>query len=156
MAPPSLPTPQERLAISRRAMVKHMTRDKRAAQNIYAQEAHDVEETALHHNAVDGTWRVVKHAVRTWWHHHPVSVALDIARPVLSQYAREHPVKLVGMAAALGVATVLLRPWRLVSMGSVIAATFKPPQLPSFLLSMLSPNTDNDFNSADTDTRRPP
>ncbi len=155
MATP-MPTPQERLAISRKAMVRHMTRDKRAAQDAYAEEAHDVEDAARHHSAADGTWRVVKHAMRTWWHHHPVNVALDIARPVLGQYAREHPMKLVGIAAGVGVATVLLRPWRLVSVGSVVAATLKSPQLPNFFLSMLSPNIDNDFNSTDPDTRRPP
>ncbi len=170
MAPLPNPTPQERLATSRKAMVRHMTRYKRGAQNTYAEDANNAEDTAAHHSTADGTWRILKHAVRTWWHHHPVNVAMEIARPVLNQYAREHPVKLVGIAAGIGVATVLLRPWRLVSLGTVVAAALKPPQLPNFLLSMLSPHLsgdpsdsrsgnerdrDNDFSNTDTDTRPP-
>lgn len=163
MASSRNPTPQERLATSRKAMVRHMTRDKRGAQNnTHTEEANSFEDAAIHHSAADGTWRILKHAARTWWHHHPVNVAMEIARPVLNQYAREHPVKLVGIAAGIGVATVFLRPWRLVSLGTVVAATLKSPQLPNFLLSMLSPNlgsdpgysrSDDDFNNTDT---RPP
>jgi hypothetical protein len=139
-------SPQERLAISRKAMVKHMTRDKRAAQPTYAPETDDFENdaAAAQYSTASATWHIVQHAARTWWQHHPVNLALGIARPVLSQFAQEHPVKLVGIAAGVGVATVLLRPWRLVSLGTVLATALKTPQLPDFVLAMLSPDAGRD------------
>jgi len=144
MATSSSATPQERLATSREAMVRHMMRDKRATQSFDVNKTNDVEDSATHHTTATGKWYIVKHAARTWWHHHPLNLAMEITRPVLNHYAREHPVKLVGIAAGIGVVTVLLKPWRLVSLGTVVAATLKSPQLPNFFRSMLSSHLDRD------------
>jgi hypothetical protein len=136
------PTPQERLANSRKAIVRHMSRDKLS---------HDEPEHSARHGEEDpsyaggGSWSFIKHALGAWWQHHPVSAALNLVRPVLGQYAREKPLQLLGIAAVAGAAAVAFKPWRLVSLGSVLLATLKSSEISGALLSMLSrPAQDNE------------
>ena len=130
------PTPLERLANSRKAIVRHMSRD---------QLAHDEEASAGETGAEDparfgdgGTWSILKHVLGGWWRHHPVSVAFNLVRPVIGKYAEEKPLQLLGLAAVAGAAAVVLRPWRLVSLGGVLVAALKSSELSGALLSMLS------------------
>lgn len=135
------PTPVERLANSRKAIVRHMSRD---------QLAHDEEANVGDSDAEDqarfgdgGTWGILKHAVGSWWRHHPVSVAFHLARPAIGKYAEEKPLQLLGLAAVAGAAAVVLRPWRLVSLGGVLVAALKSSELSGALLSMLSSTPQN-------------
>ncbi|WP_431095243.1 hypothetical protein [Polaromonas aquatica] len=130
------PTPVERLANSRKAIVRHMSRD---------QLAHDEEAGAGESEAEDpanfgdgGTWGILKHVVGSWWQHHPVSIAFHLARPAIGKYAEEKPLQLLGLAAAAGAAAVVLKPWRLVSLGGVLVAALKSSELSGALFSMLS------------------
>jgi hypothetical protein len=84
-----------------------------------------------------GAWQVFTQAVTAWWQHHPVQVAVDIGRPFLNSYARDKPVQLLGIAAGVGAAMVLIKPWRLVSMTGLAVAALKSTRLSSTLLSML-------------------
>jgi hypothetical protein len=63
---------------------------------------------------------------------------LGLAKPTLKRYAEEKPLQLLGIAAAAGAAAVVLRPWRLVSLGGVLLATLKSSELSGALASMLS------------------
>lgn len=137
-------TPQERLAISRNAIVRHMSRDEPSGHDSAGQ---TLGASAQADSKVDGSWRLIQRAVRAWWQHHPANVALDVARPVVAEYAREHPVKLLGIAAGIGAATVLLKPWRLVSLGGVLLATMKSPDLSGIVLSMLSAHSQDSHDS---------
>ncbi|MDP2255661.1 MAG: hypothetical protein Q8K05_06320 [Polaromonas sp.] len=128
------PTPQERLANSRKAILRHMTRDR---QSLEDQVGHDANELTQSRAASGGKWRVFKHAMRAWWQHHPVNVALDMAKPVIGRYAEEQPFKLLAIAAGVGAATVVLRPWRLVSLGGLLLATLKSSELSNVVLSVL-------------------
>jgi hypothetical protein len=130
------PTPQERLASSRKAIVRHMSRDSMDEQDDDDHGAQDGENDSG--NFEGGAWGILKHALGAWWHHHPVSVAFGLARPTLKHYAEEKPLQLLGIAAAAGAAAVVLRPWRLVSIGSLLIATLKSSELSGALLSMLS------------------
>ena len=132
------PTPQERLASSRKAIVRHMSRDAHPhdGHDEGSGDRHDTEGDAG--NFEGGTWGILKHALGAWWHHHPVSVAFGLAKPALKRYAEENPLQLLGIAAAAGAAAVVLRPWRLVSIGSVLLATLKSSELSGALVSMLS------------------
>ena len=132
------PTPQERLAASRQALVRHMTRDGQSSQSADRRNEHPFDETDETRASARGTWAVAKGAMRTWWRHHPGSAAFDLARPMIGKFAQEQPFKLLGIAAGIGAAAVVLRPWRLVSLGGVLLATLKASQLSSVLLSMLS------------------
>lgn len=130
------PTPQERLAASRQAIVRHMTRDSQSSDSRNEREFDEADDAARTH--AKGTWAVVRGAMRSWWRHHPASAAFDLARPVIDKLAQEQPFKLLGIAAGVGVAAVVLRPWRLVSLGGIALATLKSSQLSGVLLSMLS------------------
>ncbi|AYQ28453.1 MULTISPECIES: hypothetical protein [unclassified Polaromonas] len=130
------PTPQERLASSRKAIVRHMSRDAHDEHDEEAGAGQDGENGSGHFEG--GTWGILKHALGAWWHHHPVSVAFGLAKPTLQHYAEEKPLQLLGIAAAAGAATVLIRPWRLVSVGSLLLAAFKSSEISGALLSMLS------------------
>ncbi|SFU63346.1 hypothetical protein SAMN05216350_103260 [Polaromonas sp. YR568] len=132
------PTPQERLANSRKAIVRHMSRDAQRDddQDDGAGSGHGAE--GEQGNSEGGAWGILKHALGAWWHHHPVSVAFGLAKPTLKHYAEEKPLQLLGIAAAAGAAAVVLRPWRLVSIGSLLIATLKSSELSGALLSMLS------------------
>jgi hypothetical protein len=132
------PTPQQRLANSRKAIVRHMSREAHShdEQDDGARVGRDEENEPG--NFSGGTWGILKHALGTWWNHHPVSVAFGLAKPTLKHYAEEKPLQLLGIAAAAGAAAVMLRPWRLVSIGSVLLATFKSSELSGALLSMLA------------------
>ncbi len=133
------PSPQERLANSRKAIVRHMSRDAHShdRHDEDGDDRHDAEGDAGG-NLEGGTWSLLKHALGAWWHHHPVSVALGLARPALKHYAEEKPLQLLAIAAAAGAAAVVLRPWRLVSIGSVLLATLKSSELSGALASLLS------------------
>jgi hypothetical protein len=67
-----------------------------------------------------------------------VSAAFNLAQPVLGNYAREKPFQLLGIAAVAGAAAVAFKPWRLVSLGSVLLAALKSSEISGALLSMLS------------------
>jgi len=87
-----------------------------------------------------GWFAVARHSVRAWWEFHPVRVVGVIAEPVLAQYARQRPLKLVGIAAGIGAAVVVVRPWRMVSLGGLAVAALKSSQVSNFALSFLSKN----------------
>jgi len=90
--------------------------------------------------AGSGWFAVARHSVRAWWEFHPVRVVGVIAEPVLAQYARKRPLKLVGIAAGIGAVVVVTRPWRLVSLGGLAVAALKSSQVSNFALSFLSKN----------------
>ncbi|MDM0032263.1 hypothetical protein QTI33_08995 [Variovorax sp. J22P271] len=63
--------------------------------------------------------------VSRWWRRHPVSSALELLEPGLERYARRNPARLVGYGAGFGSLLVVLRPWRLLSLGAAVALVFK-------------------------------
>jgi hypothetical protein len=141
-------TPQERLAQSRRAIVRHLRKDDRGFR------AEDgAEESSEDGRAGDGSaaasrfprmqstwWPLLARAGRTWWRHHPAHLATDIATPVLKAYAREKPLQLVGLAAGLGAAAMLIRPWRRVSFTRMVTGVLGSAELSGAVLSVLNSN----------------
>lgn len=148
-------TPQQRLAISRKAIVRHMQRhdrDERDDQGTidnqgktgnfgFADENEDDIRDGNH-----GHWALIKRALKSWWHHHPASIAIDVAKPLIGRYAQEHPIQLVSIAAGVGVAAVMFKPWRLVSVGGIVLAAMKSSDLTGIVLSMLSPSNQTSAN----------
>lgn len=78
------------------------------------------------------------HAVRTWWRYHPAHMAVDMATPMLSSYARRKPMQYLGIAAAAGAVFVLVRPWKLISVTGLAVAVLKSSQVSAMLMSALS------------------
>lgn len=135
MAPLIELTPQERLAISRKAILRHMNRHNREVENL---DDDDFEGSQKPRPNSHGTLGILQHAVRVWWHRNPASAAVELASPLLNDYARAHPFKLIGLSAGVGAAVVVIRPWRMVSIGALLAATVKSSGISSALISMLS------------------
>lgn len=136
MASPTELTPQERLAISRKAILKHMNRHHQEIENKdYEAGVDDIDASR---SSSQGTLGIIKHAASVWWHRHPANAAAELARPLLSDYARVHPFKLLGVSVAVGAAAVVIRPWRMVSFGSLLVAAVKSSGLTNTLISMIS------------------
>ncbi|WP_341907161.1 hypothetical protein [Polaromonas sp. YR568] len=161
--PPSLlpnatpDNPVLRLAQSRHALVRHMNGEPSARsadqQRSAGEHAADSDGTGdLDGNSIFST---VSHALSMWWRHHPYNAAVDLARPVVQGYARQHPVKLLGIAAAAGAAVVIIKPWRLVSIGGLLLATVKSSGLSSVVMSLVSRRPSHTPSSTDTPLHDP-
>ena len=139
-------SPQERLAISRNALVQHMCRHQRSEEKELALTPDGSEPPAIARaptstptptptpTPVGQTWQLLKYAVRHWWYRHPASTVAELAQPLLHDYALAHPFKLLLISAGVGAATVALRPWRMLSIGALLTA-LKSSGLPRALLS---------------------
>lgn len=128
-------TPQQKLAVSRKALLRLMTRDERA-------EAGGPDAGADQPGAAPvkegSAFSAMSYAIQTWWRYHPAHALFDVGRPLFDRYAARRPLQVIGIAAAVGAAAVLVRPWRLVSIGGLLVAAFKSASAPGVLLSMLS------------------
>lgn len=103
--------------------------------------------TRKRRRASTGSWMErARDAFDSWWRYHPAHMAVDIARPTLSSYARRKPVQYLGIAAAAGAVVFLLRPWKLISVTGVLVALVKSPQMAGLVMSALSTgkNPDDD------------
>ena len=124
--------------LSRRAIVKHMNRHHRHHRDHALEMGYEPDDADDSGSSQRGALGAMKHAIRAWWHRHPASSAVELARPILGDYARVHPFKLLGAAAGIGAAAVLVRPWRMISVGGLLLATIKSSGLSSVLLSLLT------------------
>jgi len=117
-------TPQQRLAASRRAIVQSMNRDRQehmnddmatdsqAGSGLGGQESfesaeHSTRSARTHSSGLNGLWRIARRATSTWWRSHPAHLAVDVVHPMFEKYAQDHPLKLVGAAAAVGAVMVI-------------------------------------------------
>lgn len=136
-------TPQQRLALSRRALVRELNGGDEPghAPQRYAT-AHEPEGDLeyAHHDTLDAptheprsrgrlgnnVWLSMgRSVVERWWRRHPAHAVGQLARPLLENYARKQPAKLMAAAAATGAVLVLVKPWRLLSVTAVLAAVLK-------------------------------
>jgi len=141
------PTPQERLAISRKAIVRHMSRHHRDTEERFDEDLDkDNANGSVMSSEHSGLGRI-KHAARMWWHRHPASAAVELASPLLSEYARAHPLKLLGISVAAGAALVVVRPWRMISASTLLVAAVKSSGLSNTLFTMLSSFTRTSGNT---------
>ena len=131
-------TPQERLALSRRALVRHLNgqddepRDSSRGRRYTAPEDHPgmyatdgAEQEASPRGSRHRWTSMARSMTERWWRRHPAHAMGQLARPLLEHYARKEPAKLMAIAAATGAAIVLIKPWRLLSFTAVLAAVLK-------------------------------
>ena len=131
----------DKLAQSRLAIVEYLQRRERRHDGGGQERGAPADEAAQadgNEPRERGWLSTLKHGLKTWWRYHPAHMALEVATPVLQTYAREKPVQVLGAAAAAGAALVLLRPWRLISVTTVLVALVKSSQLSSVVLSAMS------------------
>lgn len=132
------PTPQDRLAASRQAILRLMNARREpypgAREPSLLDDASDTPDAEPAYSA----WQTLQRALRVWWHNHPAQLALELGRPVLDKYAEEKPLQLLGVSAAAGAAIVFLKPWRLVSVTGLALAAIKHSNVSGFLLSLVT------------------
>lgn len=132
------PCPQDRVKASRNAILQYMLEGEPtlpSGRRHSVENASDVDDSPL---AGSSRWQYYMSALQVWWQRHPAQYAIALARPSLNRYADEQPFKLVGTAAIVGAAVVLLKPWRLISVTGLLLATLKSSQVSGLILSLLS------------------
>jgi len=132
-------TPQQRLAISRRALVSQLQGDR---PRVALDEPRALEHRPRRDGALNQfAWgAVARNVARRWWRRHPANAVGQIARPLLDRYAREEPVKLMAAAAATGALVVLVKPWRLLSVTAVLAAALKTSDVADLVNTLMQKN----------------
>lgn len=133
----------DKLARSRQAIVEHIARRQR--RHDPREEPPEGYDDPLAAFAPDeepyegggGWFGRIQHAVRTWWRYHPAHMAVELATPVMRNYARRKPVQLLAISAA-GAALTFARPWRLISVTTLVVAVLKSSQLSHLLMAAMS------------------
>lgn len=127
-------TPQQRLAVSRRALLHHLQ----------GRDANGLPDPKHHRPAAASgllsamPWgTMARNVVGRWWSRHPANAVGQLARPILQRYADEQPVKLMAGAAAVGALLVLVKPWRLLSAGALAAALLKTSNVAGMVTSLM-------------------
>ena len=77
-------------------------------------------------------------AARAWWRHHPAQMAVEMATPALRSYMRRRPFQVLALSAGVGALIVVTRPWRLISLTTLVVAVVKSSQLSGVVMSALS------------------
>lgn len=150
-------TPQQRLAISRRALFNEFD---------YETEDADVHtDNSLEHSEVSTVrtgqrsrqntgllagfpmLAVARNIGERWWRRHPANAVVQLGRPVLARYARKQPVKLMAYAAGTGALLLILRPWRLLSVTALAAAVFKTSDVADMVTTLMHNNAAGSPNS---------
>jgi hypothetical protein len=128
-------SPQQRLAHSREALLRHMGHG--APQAGASDHSDDDHADDGQVDASASTWDLAKQVAGAWWQGHPAHLAVNLAKPVLQTYAEKKPLQLLGIAAGIGAAVVILRPWRLMSLTGVLLATLKSTEVSSLVKSLI-------------------
>ena len=135
----------DRLARSRLAIIEHVHRKEKPPRGQALRARGENEEgeqweaaEAAAASSGGGWFTRVKRAAQSYWRHHPARVGLQVATPLLSQFARKNPAAYLGIAAAAGAVVMIARPWRLVSVTGVLVALAKSPQIAGVVMSAMS------------------
>jgi hypothetical protein len=136
----------DKLARSRQAILEHVARRQRKhdprevppsrdAGGFDTEDAFAEEEPPPSGGGWFGHFR---HAVRTWWRYHPAHMAVDLASPLMRSYARRKPLQLLGISLAAGAALTFARPWRVISLTTLLVALLKSSQLSQLFMAAMS------------------
>ncbi len=134
----------DKLARSRQAILQHIARRQRRhdpreeLESPFAEAYGTGAEEEPPPDLGEGWFGHLRHAVQTWWRYHPAHMAVDLATPLMRSYARRKPVQLIAISAAAGAALTFARPWRLISLGTLLVAVLKSSQLSHLLMAAMS------------------
>jgi hypothetical protein len=139
----------DRLARNRQALLEHMARKQRRhdPREERASAGYDTgygagqvppeydDEPA---SSGGGWFGHLRHALRTWWRYHPAHMAVELATPMMQGYARRKPVQLLGISLAAGALLTFARPWKVISVTTIIVALLKSSQLSHLFTAAMS------------------
>jgi hypothetical protein len=134
-------TPAEKLARSRLAIIEYLQPHDQRSERRERSET-DVRQEVLDDGSdagqADGWLGGLSSAARTWWSHHPAQLAVEMATPALRSYMRRRPFQVLALSAGVGALLVVTRPWRLISLTTLVVAVVKSSQLSGVVMSALS------------------
>lgn len=84
--------------------------------------------------------RVSDSVVGSWWRRSHFSSVVELSEPFLEDYARRHPGRLVAYGAGTGALLWILKPWRLLSVATVVGLVFKSSNVTGMLADVMSKN----------------
>lgn len=131
-------TPAEKLDRSRLAIIEYLERREHRGEPRADDGSPDDGDGDGHFFSGDGWLGGVTSAARAWWRHHPAQLALEMATPSLRSYMRRRPFQVLALSAGVGALLVVTRPWRLISLTTLVVAIVKSSQLSGVVMSALS------------------
>lgn len=133
----------DRLARTRQAIMEHIARKQRKhdpreepAQGFAGTEGSYPDEDPP--DPGSGWFGHLRHGLRTWWRYHPAHMMVELATPMMRGYARRKPLQLLGISLAAGAALTFVRPWRLISVTTILVAILKSSQLSHLFTAAMS------------------
>lgn len=138
-------TPQQRLAISRRALVRQLQGGEAAPEdpNVYGQDDADAgvaRPQGTLSSMGKGWFSIARRVGERWWRRHPANAVGQLAYPLLQRHAREQPYKVLGIAAGIGALLVVTKPWRLLSVTAIAAAVLKTSDIADLVTTLMHNN----------------
>ena len=139
-------TPAEKLDRSRLAIIEYLARGERRKDHRRV-ESEPEEFEAFDDGHVGGgegffagnRWfSGISSAAQAWWRHHPAQMAVEMATPALQSYMRRRPFQVLAVSAGVGALLVVTRPWRLISLTTLVVAVVKSSQLSGVVMSALA------------------
>jgi len=135
----------EKLARSRQAIIEYVARKQRRHDPRESVEGRDFPpgddyefEDGESMPAGGGWFTHLARAVRVWWRYHPAHMVVELASPLMRTYARRKPAQLLGIAFAAGALLTFARPWKLISIGTIVVALLKSSQLSHLVTAAMS------------------
>ncbi|SFP84312.1 hypothetical protein SAMN05216567_10995 [Variovorax sp. OK605] len=150
-------SPKEKLALSRAALLAAM-----GYRTIESETGPQVVRLARERgrNAVGSgagvEERVERSVLGRWWRRSHLSTIAELGTPFLQDYASRHPKKLMAYAAGTGSLIVLVKPWRLLSVGMVVGLLVRSTNLAGVLTDFLVPQLGDTEGPRDDFLDRPP
>lgn len=83
--------------------------------------------------------KVERSVVGRWWRRSHMSSAVEIGTPFLQEYAGRHPARLMAGAAGVGALIVLVKPWRLLSLGMVVGLIVRSTDIAGLIGDYIAP-----------------
>lgn len=163
-----VPSPKERLALSRAALLAAMGYRSTGApsgpqlvriakaRSRSAAHADDPASEGLGSFAGKVEAKVERSVLGRWWRRSHLSTAVELGTPFLQEYAARHPAKLMAGAAGVGSLVVLVKPWRLLSVGMVVGLLVRSTNLAGILTDYLVPQLGDTDGPRDDFLDRPP
>lgn len=135
----------DRLAKTRLAIVEHIDRrehrhesSKDRRERMASQEGQPWDDEEQDDGGPGGWFASARRAAQAWWRHHPAHLGLELATPMLSQFASRKPAQFLAIAAVAGALIAVARPWRLISATGLLVALLKSSQMSSLVMSAMS------------------
>ena len=73
-----------------------------------------------------------------WWRRHPINSVFQLGEPLLAHYAQRHPGKLIAYGAGTGALLWILKPWKLLSVATVVTLLLKSSNVSGMISAVIT------------------